>query len=348
MYVRNPKSTVTFEHSFDGGRTWTPSFAFNDTAEPWDDLHDQVTTDIPPGTKSVLFKYILDQAALYSVRMEVNHKVDDATAKPVEVTFNWSEEQKDYSLVERAHTQLVENFPFTYTINVGGEDHPVMNSLRINAQGAAGEVKPGYSDGKDAGGEEFVGKWATYGKNLAEGKPYTLSVPPSDNRWGAGDPGLKKLTDGVVGGPYSGGASYSFGALWNKDLQPDITVDLGQPQKCSAFRIHINGYPHADAIKGQVRDKIEVLTSSDGNEFTSRGECDFNLRGRDVPVNQMWSDERKFAAHNHTLVLPQPAEARYVRFKLTPARMLAITEVQALESIAMTPFDLKLALPNMK
>src|SRR5690606_36460358 len=97
--------------------------------------------------------------------------------------FEWSERQQDYSLVKRSHTQVVDKFPMTYEINVGGYDHPVVNSLTVNLKGARGEVQPGYSDGKDVGGEKWVGKWATYGKNLAMGKPYTVSVPSGDN-WG--------------------------------------------------------------------------------------------------------------------------------------------------------------------
>jgi hypothetical protein len=348
MYVRQPKSEVRFEHSFDGGKTWTKSFAFNDVAEPWDDLHDQVTTDVPAGTKSVLFKYVLNRASLYSVRMEANHKVDDPAIKPIEVTYAWSERQGDYSLVERSHTQLVESLPFTYDINVGGVDHPVMNFVRVSAKGAGGDVKYGYSDGVDAGGEKFVGQWVTYGRNLAQGKSYVLSTPPSENKWQAGDPDGTRLTDGVVGGPYSGGSSYTKAALWNAGTSPAITVDLGATQSFSAFRIHISGYPNADALKGQVKDKVEVLTSTDGQQYESHGLFNFNLRSKDVPINHMWTDERNFKAHNHTLTLPQPVEGRFVKFKLTPARSLAVSEVQVLDEIQSKPFDLKIALPESK
>src|SRR5207247_115481 len=115
-------------------------------------------------------------------------------------TFTWNESQKDRSLVKRSHTQAVETLPATYTIDVGGEDHPVMESLAINLRGARGEVRQGYSGGKDGGGEHFVGRWLTVGKNLAVGKSYTLSAP-SETTWNAGDPDHTKLTDGVSGPP---------------------------------------------------------------------------------------------------------------------------------------------------
>ena len=35
------------------------------------------------------------------------------------------EVQPDRSLVKRSHTQIVEKLPATYTINVGGDDHPL-------------------------------------------------------------------------------------------------------------------------------------------------------------------------------------------------------------------------------
>src|SRR5438046_8679693 len=124
-------------------------------------------------------------------------------------------------MVQPSHTQLVENLPATYAIEVGRADHPIVETLTINPKGArGGEVKYGYSDGKDAGGEKWVGRWVTYGKNLAEGKPYTVSAPPAENQWGAGDPDRTALTDGVVGSSYSGGPGYKEGPLGKKGPNP--------------------------------------------------------------------------------------------------------------------------------
>jgi hypothetical protein len=351
MYVRNKNAEVRFEHSFDGGKTWVKSFAFNDTAQPWDDIHDQVTTNIPAGVKSVLFKYVMKDAGLYSVRMEANHKVPAKAISPVEVTYEWSERQADYSLVKRSHTQLVEKLPATYTINVGGADHPQMESVTINPKGARGQLTYGYSDGKDVGGDnprKWVGNWVTYGKNLAVGKPYTVSVPPSENGWGAGDPDGKRLTDGIVGSSYSGGTSYRSGVLWTEKKNPEIVVDLGAPVKASAFRVHLHGYPAQDAVKGQVKDEVEVLVSNDGQNFTSVGTFDFKLRWKDIPVNYMWSDEESFVAHNHTLQVDKPVEARYVKFATKASRFMVVTEVQVLDGVKTEPYELKIALPNEK
>ncbi len=347
MQVKAAKAEVRFEHSFDGGKTWTKSYSFNDNTPPFDDIHDQVTTNVPPGTKSVLFKYILNNAALYSVRMEANHKVPGGNISPVEVTFNWSERQPDYSLVKRSHTQLVEKLPATYTIDVGGADHPIVDSLVISPKGARTGLKYGYSDGKDVGGEKWIGRWVTYGKNLAEAKPYTVSEKPSPNTWDAGDPDGKKLTDGVVGSNYSGGTTYKEGPLYDK-TSPQIVVDLGTPAKAAAFRIHIHGYPFQDALKAQVKDECEVLVSNDNKDFKSVGKFDFNLRWKDLPVNFMWPDEETLGAYNHLLALKQPIEARYVKFAVKSSRKMVISEVQVLDGVKSEPFDLKIALPGNK
>jgi hypothetical protein len=354
--VRAPKSHIDLLHSFDDGKTWIQSYSVADNSPPWDTVHYSTVSDVPAGTRSVLFKYHLfsfegapSLCGIFNVRMEVNHKVADPGFKPAEVQFTWKERQEDYSLVERSHTQLVESVPFTYSINVGGADHPVMESLKINLKSANnnGSIKYGYSDGKDAGGEKWTGNWVTYGKNFAENKPYTVSVPSETNEKGAGDPEGKRLTDGRVSGAYSFlGSPYEMAALYPAESQPVITVDLGEPKQASAFRIHLHGEPKQDAIKGEVKDKVEVLTSLDGKTFTSAGFFNFKLRWKDIPVNYMWNDEETFKAHNFLLVPEKPVQARYVQYKITPSRKVAVTEVQVLESVKLEPFDLKLAMPN--
>jgi hypothetical protein len=353
FYNRAPKSHIDLRHSFDGGRTWQTTWTLDRIEPPWDVLHYETVTGIPAGTRSVLFKYLLnsseagpDACSLYGVRMEVNHKLRAATFRPIEVTFNWSEVQSDYSLVERNHTRLVEQMPCRYTIHVGGADHPVMNSLRVNLQGAAGPVQYGYSDGKDVGGTKYVGQWVRYGRNLAEGKPYTVSVP-SGTQWKAGDPAGTKLTDGVVGPPYAGGIGPRYALCWDKGTTPVITVDLGGIRRCAAFRIHLSaGWPWWDALKGEVKDKIEVLTSTDAGQYSSRGFFNLNLRWKDIPVNHMMPDDETATGFLYELTPPEPVEARYIQYRITPERTLTVSEVQVLDAIEHQPFDLRLALPD--
>ncbi len=353
FYNRAPGSHIELLHSFDGGQTWARAWSLTNTSPPWDTIHYQTVGDIPPGTRSVLFKYLLNSSAagcdtcsLYAIRMEVNHQPSDRKFEPLAVTFNWSERQADYSLVERSHTELVRGLPHRYMISVGGADHPVVNWLRVGALAAKNNVRPGYSDGKEVGGERFIPTWVSYGKNLALGKPYQISVP-SGTQWGAGDPEGTKLTDGVVGPPYPGGTAPQSALCWNKGQQPEITVDLGRPMKCGAFQIQLGaGWPWWDALKGEVEDKVEVLTSITGQTYESRGLFDFQLRWKNLPVNHFWPDDEVIAAHLFDLVLPQPAEARFVRFRITPERILTVSELAVLDLIKREPFDLRLALPN--
>jgi len=215
----------------------------------------------------------------------------------------------------------------------------------VNLKDARKEVKYGYSDGKDVGGEKWTGVWATYGKNLAAHKPYTVSVKPMPpENFGAHDDSGIRLTDTFVGSSYIGGLNYKDGAMWKEPV--DITVDLGDPQACKAFRIHVYGHPAHDAIKGQVKDKVEVLTSLDGETYTSAGNFDFNLRWKDIPENYMWTDEETFNAHVHTLPLKDAVNARYVKFKVTPSRSMGISEVMVLDGYEFKPFDMRIALPD--
>ena len=353
LYNRAPRSHIDFAHSFDEGKTWTSSYSLTNTAPPWDVIHYETVDIVPPRTRSVLFKYALNGSAagssacsLYAVRMEGNHKPADASFKPLEVTFHWSERQTNYALVERAYTEIISQLPHRFTINVGGADHPVMNWLRVGAQGAVRGALPGYFDGQDAGAERFVSRWVTYGTNAARGKPYTVSVP-SVRQWGAGDPNGTKLTDGIVGPPYAGGTSPSYGLCWNKGQNPVVTVDLGEIQMCGAFRIQLSaGWPWWDALKGEVKDKVEVLTSDDGQTFQSQGFFNLNLRGKDLPANYFGPDDESLTGPLFEHIPATPPVARYVQFKITAERTLTVSEVEVLNFIRYHPFDLRLALPD--
>ncbi|HOY60199.1 MAG TPA: hypothetical protein PK640_18925, partial [Verrucomicrobiota bacterium] len=377
LYNRAPRARIDFLHSFDGGQTWTQSYSLTNTAQPWDVIHYESVEAVPPNTRSVWFKYRLqssaagpDACSLYAVRMEADHQpppppspigcigweragvraLHSESHQPVtnslEITFNWSERQADYSLVERSHTEVVTKLPHRYSINVGGADHPVMNSLRISSRDEGRPVKAGYSDGRDVGGERFVPRWVTYGRNLARGKPYTISVP-STTQWGAGDPDGRRLTDGVAGPPYPGGTAPSFAACWNQGQNPEITADLGRLEPCGAFRIQVGaGWPWWDALKGEIKDQVNVLTSVDGQTYQSRGRFNFDFRWRDFAANHFWPDDETLCAHLFELILPKPVEARYVRFAITPARTVTVSEVEVLEFIRYEPFDLRLAMPD--
>jgi len=94
---------------------------------------------------------------------------------------------------------------------------------------------------------------------------------------------------------------------------------------CTDYFVHINLY---------------------GQDFTSAGNFDFNLRWKDVPENYMWTDEETFCAHVHMLPLKDAVNARYVQLKITPSRITGISEVMVLDGYEFAPFDLRIALPD--
>ncbi len=350
FHNRAAGSHIDLFYSLDEGKTWTKSWSLRRTTPPWDVIHYE-TAQIPPRHRSVWVKYGMDTTeaspdgcSIYAVRLEADYVPGDTAFKPLEVTFDWSERQADRSLVERSHTQTIPRLPFRYTIDVGGADHPVVNWLRICQRGAVADTKEGYSDGKDAGGEKFVPRWETCGRNLALGRSYTLSKP-SESNWGAGDDG-KKLTSGAGAPSYAGGTSYRSAALWMANANPALTVDLGAPCRCASFGLNFHGYPWWDALKGQVTDKIEVLTSLDGRDYTPQGALKTDLRWSDLPVNFTWPDDETLTSATFRLVPPQAVNARYVKYEVKSKRVFACAGIEVLDAYELRPFDLRLALPD--
>jgi hypothetical protein len=243
---------------------------------------------------------------------------------------------------------LVDKLPCKYEIDVGGCDHPVMESLTVNLAGARSSTQPaaaggqGYSDGKDAGGTKYVGKFVTYGKNLAVGRPYTMSVA-NDPQWSVKCDPMKILTDGVVGANSANGG----GIGWRDGQTPEIVIDLGEPKACGAFRAHVTcGWPWWNAMAGEIQDRIEVLTSADGKDFSSQGEFNLKPRFKDLAVNYMLADDESAAGFNFNLPLDKPVQARYVKFRLTAKRIVQLTELQVLDGMETKPFDMRLLLPD--
>ncbi|HEV8603893.1 MAG TPA: discoidin domain-containing protein, partial [Tepidisphaeraceae bacterium] len=346
FYNRATKSHIDLFHSLDNGQTWTKSWSLTDTAQPWDVIHYE-TVQIPAGCRSVLVKYLMnspspshDACSIYALRIEANHQPIETSVESVEISFAWKEGGQ-----ERSHTQLVEKLPFKYTINIGGDDHPVIKSLTANLKGARAGVKYGYSDDKDVGGEKYVGVWQTLGKNLALHKKYTLSHP-SKTTWDAGDPDETKLTDGIVGPTYVGGISYRYGAIWNPKTNPTITLDLAEKKSCASFGLNFHGYPWWDALTAQIKDKVEVQISDDGQNFTSIGHLKTALHRKDIPVNFMLPDEETLAGHTFRLIPDKPRSARYVRYLIFSDRNFCATEIEVLDSIDLKPFDLRIAMPD--
>jgi len=344
-------SYIDFLHSYDGGATWIRSFHFTSINKPWDVIHYETIADVPPGVRSVLFKFVFHNTSptvaratgLYNARMEVNHLPAAGGPKPIDVTFRWKEMREDRSLVDRSHRQRVTEFPFKYIVNVGGSDHPLMESLKLNVEDPDDPTPLGYSDGTDVGGSRYLPFKRTDGANLAVGRPYTFSRAPSGFQASAPAADTTILTDGVVGAPSSGGSAYWWGQCWSANASLDLQIDLGAVKSVAAFRAHLFGYPFWDALRGQVQDRIEIQTSVDGAVFASQGELQTSLWKKDVPVNYMLPDDEKATAWNFERTIAVPVEARYVRYHLSPKRILCASELQVFDSVTLTPFDLRLS-----
>jgi hypothetical protein len=348
-------SYIEFQHSFDQGATWIPSYRLTEVTAPYDDIHYETISDVPAGVRTILFKYVIHNtnstafraSGLYSARMEVNHRPAAAMSKPVDVTLRWKEVRADRTLVERSHRQRVSAFPFKYVVNVGGSDHPVMESMKLSLADESDATPFGYGDGVDAGGVKYVHVKQVEGTNLAVGKPYTVSRAPSGFQESMGASNTTILTDGIVGAPISGSTSYWWGQCWTSGTTVDLKVDLEKLTTFRAVRAHLFGYPFWDALKGNVQDQVEVLTSQDGVNFLSQGSLTTSLWKKDIPINHMVQDDEKATAWNFELRLPAPVTARYVRYRVTPKRNLCISELQVLDRLDRVPFDIRIATPDV-
>lgn len=346
-------SYIDFLHSFDGGATWIRSYRLSDVSAPWDVLHYETVTAIPAGVRTVLFKFLIHNtetvtsraSGLYSVRMEAGYRPPHSAPAPVDVTLRWKEVRADRTLVDRSHRQRVSTFPFKYVLNVAGADHPVMESMKLTVADDSEATPFGYGDGINPGGQKYIYTRRTDGTNVAKGRPYSFSRAPSGFQYSAGATNTTVLTDGVVGAPATGGISYYWGQCWSAGTNVDLLVDLGAPRSVSGFRAHLFGFPFWDALKGQVQDRIEIFTSSDGVSFASQGLLQTALWKKDVPINYMLMDDEKATAWNFERTIATPVSARYVRYRITPNRILCSSELQVFDKIVYEPFDIRIALP---
>jgi len=333
FYNRAPGSSIVLQYSFDDGKTWKTQWALTDTAKPWDVVHFE-TVAIPTRLKRALVRYVLNSpvagtyegCSLYSVRIAAEYRPVGPVFEPLEVTYNWSELHGD-AWVERSHTQLISLTGQRYTLRVGGDDTPRLNWIRVNVAGAAGPAAYGYSDGKEEPPAPRTRVRHLWGPDLALGKKYTFSVPSAAN-WEAGDPGMTKLTDGVVASTYGGGSTYRWGPIWPAKANPVITVDLKEPQTVAAVRLHVTGYPY-DLYRGPYC-TVEVLTSENGKRYQSQGSFQTKMRAVALDGDFLNQERGGFESLVFPLLFKEPVRARYVRCQITnPDMFFATSEFMA-------------------
>ena len=67
---------------------------------------------------------------------------------------------------------------------------------------------------------------------------------------------------------------------------------------------------------------------------------------KDLPINYMLLDSEKATAWNFERRLPAPVSARFVRYRVSPRRIVCASELQVFDRIDDEPFDLRIALPD--
>ena len=194
----------------------------------------------------------------------------------------------------RSHRQRVAEFPFKYVVNVGGSDHPVMESIAVNVKDDRDATPFGYSDGVDAGR-------AALRPHEADGRRQPREEQAVHVLTGAvGLPGIRRAEQrhGAhrtassarprraacrTGGASAGAQARS--SISRSTLERFVTA--------GAFRAHLFGYPFWDALEGTVQDRIEVFTSVDGVTFASQGLLETSLWRKDVPINTCCSTTKR-------------------------------------------------------
>ena len=67
---------------------------------------------------------------------------------------------------------------------------------------------------------------------------------------------------------------------------------------------------------------------------------------KDLPINYMLLDSEQGTAWNFERRLPAPVSARFVRYRVSPRRIVCASELQVFDRIDDEPFDLRIALPD--
>jgi hypothetical protein len=343
--VKAAGDRVSLLHSWDG-KTFTEDWKKTDAALPYDQVVNVAVGNPPAGAKQIFFRYEFEAAqerdgwqapGIQTALLTVRHKPQTAAAAPVEVVYTWVEHRPEGD-VDRSHTEVVRGPEHEYRIHVGGFRDPTMKSVRLRL---ADGGKPGPSDGKDVGpGAEPVRAAYAWGKNLAQGRPYVLEGRQSDKNPDAGS----DLTDGVVAPPeeYVSVKWMPTNVIFEKDVAPVATIDLGAAQSVAAVRVHTG---QEGGFRLTHPEEIAVETSTDGKTFAKAGSVGFN-QVFDPPADWVgWEQEEATRydalpaggrlAYAYRVILSKPVQARYVRVRCAarPGWGVMLSELQVFDAV---------------
>ena len=349
--VKNPNDRVTLLHSWDD-QTYTRDFQKTDGSSPFDLMVNAAVGTVPAGTKAAYLRYEFETKSyaksyagpgIQTAMITVHHQPRTTGFTPFEVAYCWIE-HRNTGDVERQHVQLVTSPEQEYTINVGGFRDPTMKWVRMNLAGQGPDgaaVKPGYSDGQDAG-PGIKPAWERYrwGKNLALGKKYTLQgATDARNPDGGGD-----LTDGLIAPPdtYVSVRWMPTYVMFAKDVSPVVTLDLGESQSIAAVRVHAG---QADDFHITFPDRITVETSDDGKTFAPAGSATFNQVFNPPADYAPWElDESRLfdklpaggrLAYGYRIIFDKPVAARHLRVSCAARQGwgMLLSEVQVFDKV---------------
>jgi len=347
--VRSKDGSASLLHSFDG-QTYTEDFRKADASLPYDKVVQARVDRIPADARTVRLRYQFEtrgdptkqwaMPGFQTALMTVHHQPRTPGFSPIEVTYCWVEHRDDGDL-ERRHTEIVTSPAQAWTINVGGYRDPTMKWVRMALKGA-GSPAPGYSDGKDVG-PGAKAEWARYawGADLALGKSYVLEGRQDAKNPDAG----KDLTDGIIAPPdtYVSVKWMPTNVMFEKDVSPTATLDLGEARSVQAVRVHAG---QADDFHLAFPDRIAVETSTDGRTFTKAGEAEWK-QVFDPPSDYApWEldDSPSFdglpaggrLVYAYRILLDRQVPARYVRVRCEARKGwgLMLSEIQVFDKVA--------------
>jgi RNA polymerase sigma factor (sigma-70 family) len=332
-------------HSWDG-KTYREDFRKADGALPYDLMVLASAGQAPPDQNRIFLRYEFETPSptekwrapgIQTALLTVHHRPRRTGFSPIEVTYDWIEHREDGD-VERSHTEIVTSPEHEYSIHVAGYRDPTMKSVRMClAHGA----KPGYSDGKDVGpGAAPVRAIYAWGSNLAKGKPYTLEGKQSDKNPDAGG----DLTDGIVAPPeeYVSVKWMPTNVIFQQDVSPVATIDLGREETVAAVRVHAGQEP---GFHLAFPDAITVEVSSDGRTFARAGQA-LHHQVFDPPADHAdWElkDSPRYAslpaggrlAYGYRIVFEKPVAARYVRVSCAARKGwgVMLSEIQVFDRV---------------
>jgi hypothetical protein len=231
-------------------------------------------------------------------------------------------------------------------INAAGYRDPTMNWVRVNLRGYGPEPQPrdGYSDGQDVGPAwEYQKQVYRWGKNVAQGRPYTASRPASDEARN-GDTGGRELTNGAIIAPTDDVASEAVQAataFWHSGEPVTFVLDLGRRQRLAGACVSSH-QPNAEYCHPE---RVDVAVSDDGENWLAAGTIHHHDLWKPPADYEPWEhdDDPSYEglpaagrlAYSYPLVLREAIRGRYVRFTCTPLpnRGLGLSELEVFDQV---------------